>query len=64
MYSFGFHAAIGVDVGGIVRVCLHGYGGVWVIVGLFAVEMGGVYKVEVKGYGLGVSAEYNRDHFV
>ncbi len=43
--------------GGIVRVCLHGYRGVWVLVGLSVVEIGGVFKVEVKGYGLGVSAE-------
>ena len=43
--------------GGIIRVCLHGYGGVWVLVGLSVVEMGGVFEVEVTGYGLGVSAE-------
>ncbi len=45
------------DLGGIICVCLHGYGGVWVLVGLTAIEMGGVFEVEVKGYVLGVSAE-------
>ena len=33
------------DVGGIIRGCLHGYGGVWVLVGLFVVEMCGVFEV-------------------
>jgi hypothetical protein len=45
------------DLGGIICLCLHGYRGVWVLVGSTAVEMGGVFKVEVKGYGLGVSVE-------
>jgi hypothetical protein len=31
--------------------------GIWVLVGLTDVEMGGVFQIEVKGYGLGVSAE-------
>ena len=42
--------------GGAILVCLHGYRRVWVLGGLLVVEMGGVFKVEVKGYGLGVSA--------
>ena len=45
------------DLGGIICVSLHMYGGVWFLVGLTVVEMGGVFKVEVKCYGLGVSAE-------
>ena len=48
------------DVGGIIRGCPHGYGRVWVLVGVSAVEMGGVFEVEVKGHGLGVSAEQSR----
>ena len=43
-----------------ILVCLHGYRRVWVLVGLSAIEMGGVFEVEVKGYRLGVSAEYSR----
>ncbi len=31
------------DVGGIIRGCIHGYEGVWVFVGLAAVELGGVF---------------------
>ena len=45
------------DLGGIICVCLHGYRGVWVLVGLSAIEIGGVFEVKVKGYGLSVSAE-------
>ncbi len=43
------------DVGGVVRVSFHGYGRVRVRVGLSAVELGGVFKVEGKGYRLGGS---------
>ena len=43
--------------GGGIWVCLHGYRGIWVLVGLIVVEMGRFFEVEVKGYGLGVSAE-------
>ena len=50
------HDKSGLGKGGIC-VCLHKYEGVWVLVGLFAVEMGGVFLVDVKGYGLSVSAE-------
>ena len=46
--------------GGVIRVCFPGYRWVWVLVGLFVVEMGGIFEVEVKGYVLGVSAEYSR----
>ena len=31
-----------VGCGGGIRGCIHGYGGVWVLVGLVAVELGGV----------------------
>ena len=60
MYSAGFHAArYGRMWGGDVRGCFHVYGRIWVLVGLFVVELGEVFKVEDKGYRLGVTAEYN-----
>ena len=31
------------DLGRVICVCLHRYGGVWVFVGLTAAEMGGVF---------------------
>jgi hypothetical protein len=46
-------------VGGDIRGCLHGYGRVWVLLGLVVIELGGVFEVECKGNGLGVSAEYS-----
>ncbi len=60
MYSFGFHAArYGRMWGEFVWGCFYGYGRVRVLIGLSAVELGGVFEVEGKGYRLGVSAEYS-----
>jgi len=53
------------DLWGVICVCHRGYGGVWVLVGLTVVKMGGVVYVEVYGCGLGiVSAEYTIYSFV
>jgi hypothetical protein len=48
------------DVGWVVRGSYHGYGRVGVFVGLCAVELGGFFEVEGKGYGSGVSSKYIR----
>ncbi len=45
-------------MGWVVRGSYHGYGGVWVLVFLSAVELGWVFEVEGKGYRWGVSSEY------
>ncbi len=42
----------------VVRVSFHGYGRVRVHVGMFVVELGGVFEVEGKGYRLGGSSKY------
>ena len=55
------HRAVRADVcgGRGVRGCFQGYGRIWVLVGLSAVELGGVFEVEGKGYRLGVTVKYN-----
>ena len=45
-------------MGGVVRVSFYGYGRVRVRVGLFDVELGGVFEVEGKGDRLGGSSKY------
>ena len=45
-------------MGWVVRGSYHGYGRVGVLVCLSAVEFGGVFEVEGKGYRWGVSSEY------
>ena len=47
------------DVGGVVRGCFHRYRRVRVLVCLSAVELGGVFEVEGKGYRCGISAEHS-----
>jgi len=46
------------DMWWVVRGSYHGFGGIWILICLSAVEMGRVFEVEGKGYKWSDSYEY------